>query len=273
MDEKEKNEYAIHYLHQVMMGLEELSRGRNMSLIPDVYRFMSDVNKYHGARMELDRHDVLPPNTLTNLRHAILKFPEQNWKDALSKYQIQSKRWLVRALVETIGFRFEQVYVLGGWLGILPFLMLSEGFQINQIFNMDIDESVLEPSMYVNHEFNSIYPTYYARCMDAYKLTYDNDLIPVNTQMINGDTITGNPDLIINTACEHLADFGKWMSRIPYGKTVVLQSNNMFGIDDHVNCVSSIEEFMAECMLSEIKFSGTLDLGDTWKRFMIIGKR
>lgn len=270
----EKQEYALAYVHQIMMGLEELARGRNKSMIPDIYHYINgDVTKYQAARMELDRHDILPPSTLTNFRHAMFKFPEQNWKDALSKFQIQSKRWLVHEVAEHVGIRFDQVYVLGGWLGFLPFLMFSEGFRINQLFNLDTDESVLVPSEYVNHEFNEVYPTYFARNMDAYTLNYEDDKILVNVDNPTGDTITANPDLIINTICEHLPDYGKWISRIPHGKTVVLQSNNMFGIDDHVNCVSSLDEFVAECNLSEIKFAGTLDLGDTWKRFMIIGER
>jgi hypothetical protein len=271
----EKQQYAIEYVHQILMGLEELAMGRNKSMIPDVWHHANDnIKKYHDIRTELDRHDILPPATLTNLRHAVWTFPEQNWKDALSKFQIMSKRWLVHELAEHVGFVFDQVYVLGGWLGVLPFLLFSEGFQINQLFNFDTDESVLEPSRYVNHEYETQRPgTYFARSMDAYKLNYEDDKIIVNHHVPNGDTIDGNPDLIINTICEHMADYGKWITRVPIGKNVVLQSNNMFGIDDHVNCCSSLDEFVAECQLSEIKFASALDFGDTWQRFMIIGKR
>jgi hypothetical protein len=108
MDEKQK--YAMEYVHQILMGLEELAMGRNKSMIPDVWYYANDnIKKYHSIRTELDRHDILPPATLTNLRHAVFNFPEQNWKDALSKFQIMSKRWLVHELAEHIGFTVGQV--------------------------------------------------------------------------------------------------------------------------------------------------------------------
>jgi hypothetical protein len=264
---------TMHYVHQIMMGLEELANGRNKSMIPDVYHQVYGDN-YHDIRLVLDKHDVLPPGTLANIRHAIFKYPEQNWKDALSKYQIKSKRWLVHELSEHVGNSFDQIYVLGGWLGVLPFLLRSEGMIINQIFNFDIDEGVLEPSCFINHYYESQKPmSYLARKLDAYKLNYEDDKILIDPHNPQGDTIDGKPDLIINTICEHLSDYHNWVQRIPFGVPVVLQSNNMFGIDDHVNCVGSLEEFVAECQLSDIQFSGTLDLGDTWKRFMIIGER
>jgi hypothetical protein len=271
----EKQQYAVEYAQQILMGLEELSMGRNKSITPDVFRYVnSDMKKYHGVRTELDRHDVLPPSTLTNIRHAMNKFPEQNWKEALSKYQIKADRWLVHELADHVGFKFGQVYVLGGWLGILPFLLFSEGFQINQLFSFDNDESVLKPSEFINHEYESQWPcSYYARKADAYHLTYDSDRIIVNMNAPKGDTIDGNPELIINTICEHMADYGKWISRVPIGKRVALQSSNMFGVAGHVNCCSSLDEFVAESQLSYVRYAAALDLGDGWTRFMLIGTR
>jgi hypothetical protein len=82
--------------------------------------------------------------------------------------------------------------------------------------------------------------------------------------------ITDSPDTIINTSCEHIANFEEWYAKIPNGKLVVLQSNNYYEIEEHVNCVGSIEEFAVKAPMNNILYSGELEL-TKYKRFMSIG--
>ena len=81
-------------------------------------------------------------------------------------------------------------------------------------------------------------------------------------------------DIIINTSCEHMKPLKEW----PYwnlikNKTIfALQSNNMFHIKDHTNCVKSIEYFIKQ-LPSKFKVISTDEV--TLKdgiRFTIIGK-
>jgi len=76
-------------------------------------------------------------------------------------------------------------------------------------------------------------------------------------------------DTVINTSCEHVENFSNWYDKVPQGRLVVLQSNNYFEHDEHINCVDSLEEFKKQCPM-DIVFSGELEL-PLYKRFMLIG--
>jgi hypothetical protein len=78
-------------------------------------------------------------------------------------------------------------------------------------------------------------------------------------------------DVIINTSCEHIKDVREWISVIPLGRLVVLQSNNYLGGDGHVNCVQGREEFVKQTGLSKILYSGERVL-PMYTRYMVIGK-
>ena len=82
--------------------------------------------------------------------------------------------------------------------------------------------------------------------------------------------ITDSPDTIINTSCEHIDNFVEWYEKIPTGKLVVLQNNNFFEVNEHVNCVNDLEEFADQAPLSKILYEGELEL-PKYKRFMRIG--
>jgi len=79
------------------------------------------------------------------------------------------------------------------------------------------------------------------------------------------------PLVIVNTICEHLADFDIWRSMLPEGVTTVLQSNNYRGCPDHINCIDAIEELVAAADFSELLFAGSLPV-PLFTRFMVIGR-
>jgi hypothetical protein len=53
-------------------------------------------------------------------------------------------------------------------------------------------------------------------------------------------------------------------------QAVLLQSNDYFECDQHVNCAESLEVFIKKANLKTVYFSGELQL-EKYKRFMIIG--
>jgi trans-aconitate methyltransferase len=77
-------------------------------------------------------------------------------------------------------------------------------------------------------------------------------------------------DLVINTSCEHIADIRAWLSLLPPGSRVLLQSNNYFSEPTHINCVETLDAFIAQAGLSAIAFSGSLPM-KKYTRFMLIG--
>jgi hypothetical protein len=82
----------------------------------------------------------------------------------------------------------------------------------------------------------------------------------------------GPPDIVINTACEHMED-DAWFHNIPDGTIVALQSNDMKH-DDHVSNLKSKDELAEMYGLTSVWMSGTLPFKyKTWSfnRFMIIG--
>ena len=55
--------------------------------------------------------------------------------------------------------------------------------------------------------------------------------------------ITDVPDTIINTSCEHIHDFELWYNKIPKGKLIILQGNDYFELNEHVNCSADQDSF------------------------------
>ena len=82
--------------------------------------------------------------------------------------------------------------------------------------------------------------------------------------------ITDSPDTIINTSCEHIHNFDKWYEKIPNGKLVILQINDFFELEEHVNCVEDLKEFENISPFSTLLYEGELQL-EKYKRFMRIG--
>ena len=78
------------------------------------------------------------------------------------------------------------------------------------------------------------------------------------------------PNTIINTSCEHLLDLDHWIKKIPRKRLVILQSNNYFEVDEHINCVRSVEEFSNLVKLKKVIWGGELEL-PKYTRYMLIG--
>ena len=210
---------------------------------------------------------------LINIGKVLSEFPEIDLSDALSRGQIESKLWLIDELSK-ITNDLDMTFILGGWYGFLPALMFaSEKFNKLTIRSFDIDPNCVKIADALNKlqvindwQFKAVE-------YDMYEINYFK--ARYTTVKSDGSTskpLIETPQTIINTSCEHLEDFNKWWNLIPRNCLVVLQSNNFYEGDGHVNCVNNLDEFKQQLDLSQIDFSGELDLGK-YKRFMIIGKK
>ena len=107
-----------------------------------------------------------------------------------------------------------------------------------------------------------------------------------NVDFITGDVFEfrdsyKNADLFINTSCEHMKSMKEWgpapTYKNPWWDRVspayfAFQSNNMYDIEGHINCVSSIEEFKYQMPdKAEILVEDRI-VDDRGTRFMLIGK-
>lgn len=197
---------------------------------------------------------------IKKLATAIISNMELNWKDALSRNQIKSKKWLIEKLSEfkilPKGRKVTEpeatTLIVGGWVGMIPFLANMLGKNLDNVINVDIDTSV-----------------HYAA--DQLNTGTHNKFKNLGTDIREVDLKKYKKLLVIDTIVEHFKDHGDWVKTLPAGTTVILQGNDMFDVPDHVNCHNSLEEFLAGCGLNTILWAGELNLYKC-TRYMAIGK-
>ena len=194
---------------------------------------------------------------IRDLAEAVVRHPYHNISQALGHRQIACKTWLCDELLAACGGTFGTVWIVGGWYGVLPAMLFDDArYGIGRIVSFDIDSDCAAVACAVNRG-----PVeegrFEARTGDMYALAYDGP---------------APPDLVINTSCEHMPDVGDWLNRLPAGMAVVLQSNDYFAEPDHINCVNTLDDFIAQAKLSKIVFRGALET-KKYARFMLIGHR
>ena len=182
--------------------------------------------------------------------------------EALNKNQIASKMWLADALLDTVGPALGEVLVLGGWFGVLPAVLLHDPrFTIGRVVSLDIDPRCAEVALSLNATHVRT-GRFVARTADMLEVDYDADAAAP----------AGAASLIINTSCEHLADFSRWYERIPANRMLALQSNDYYACSEHVNSVPDLEAFRAQAPMRETLFAGERRLR-RYVRFMLIGRK
>lgn len=197
---------------------------------------------------------------IDRLASAVSNNPTLNWKDALSRNQIKSKLWLIEKLSKanalpksrSITDSETSTLIVGGWVGMIPFLAGMLGKNLDSVINVDIDKSVHSAARELNNNTHN---------------KFTNSSIDIR----NHNMSTYKKLLIIDTIVEHFKEHGEWVKTLPKGTTVILQGNDMFDVPDHVNCHKSLEEFLESCGLNTIVWAGELNLYKC-TRYMAIGK-
>ena len=193
---------------------------------------------------------------VSGLAEAIAAHPEAPFDNAFNHKQIASKQWARDMLASHSDCEFENIWIMGGWLGILPAMMFADDrFNISRISSFDIDETVGEVAQTLNTALAG-QGRFRAVTADMYELNYTSE---------------DAPDLVINTSCEHIADLEAWLKLLPANCRVMLQSNNYFSEPTHINCVNTVDEFAKQAGLSELTYAGSLEL-PKYTRFMLIGR-
>ena len=190
--------------------------------------------------------------------------------DALSQGQIKSKQWLLSKIK---GLDLGTVFICAGWYGILATMMFEdENVYVDKMRSFDIDDSCYEIAEDFNKPWAQDNWKFKALTQNILDINYAEHSWTFWSKKNNRESypITDIPSTIINTSCEHIENFTDWFNLIPAGKLVALQSNNYFEIDDHVNCVNSLDEFKIQASLSNIIYEGELEL-EKYTRYMLIG--
>ena len=207
--------------------------------------------------------------------------PDVDWLNVLSRGQLDSKIWLISELekldTELATLRWwrpwaETCFICGGWYASLALMLFNSKLNIGKIRSFDIDPSCFDIAETLNKEFVLEEWRFKAVTQDIHDINYAGHTY--DTFKVNGEAreLYDEPDTIINTSCEHIKDFNKWYNSIPAGKLVVLQSNDYFELEEHVNCVKDIEEFKEQCPMNNLLYGGVIGL-QKYNRFMLIGMK
>jgi len=180
---------------------------------------------------------------------------------SLDNNHFRSKQWLVNTFKEIYDGVYGQnsggnFYIAGGWYGLLGDLLKKAYPQDNyHVTSADMDpfSDMFGRKLFPEHKFH-------------FKVEDVTEEIDIS-----------NVTALISTSCEHIdrEDLCELVSKKPENAFVVLQSNNYYDLDSHINCSPYLDEFVGyiEPHLSKgwIAYKGAMDLGD-FTRYTLIAQ-
>lgn len=190
-------------------------------------------------------------------------------KDCLSRGQIKSKLWLVNVL-ENLDIDLGTCFLCAGWYGTLATLIFESNIKVNNIVSFDSDPDVWKIAETFNKKWVLDDWKFKACTQDIHEIMFDEHIYDVNKKDGSTETLWGYPNSVINTSTEHIDNFDNWYSNILNKQLVILQGNNYYEVEEHINCAKDLEEFSAKAPMSNVLYEGELDL-KFYKRFMKIG--
>jgi|TARA_B110000444_G_scaffold111400_1_gene105145 hypothetical protein len=171
--------------------------------------------------------------------------------DSYSPNQFKAKEKIVDNVNQFVDTNSE-IVILGGWYGsiLVPFFK-----HVKRITIIDLDDTAISISK------NRLFSHYN---------NIDYIASDVFDKKRHGRIM--NADLIINPSCEHMPSM-KTLDALKTSKAYfAFTSNNMYDIEGHTNCVSSIQEFK-----DQLPDNATVTVEDEIKdsrgiRYLIVGK-
>jgi hypothetical protein len=195
--------------------------------------------------------------------------------DAFSRSQIKSKLWLMEELAN-IDTNYDNVTIMAGWFGQLK-AIYEKKCTYAKMRIVEVDKSACETSDYIfnlsnleNYKVKSVFAD--INNLTLHKNGYEWEVR--NFREETGYNEKFLPNLIINTSAEHMSE--EWYNQIRFkniesNPIVAIQSNNLFDIPEHINCVHSVDHMKKKFPMREILFEGELQLKG-YKRVMLIGR-
>ena len=196
-------------------------------------------------------------------------------KDALSRSQVKSKIWIIEEL-EKINTNYANVLVMAGWFGQIKGIY-DNRLTYTKMRIAELDRTACETSDYIFNLSNLENYKVKAVNVNINELTLHKNGYEWDVENFKESTKYSEkflPDLIINTSAEHMTE--EWYNQIRFKELesnpiVAIQSNNLFDIPEHINCVHSIDHMKKKFPMKEILFEGELQLKG-YKRVMLIGR-
>ena len=257
VDDKEAKKF-IDFLEQAMYADSPVIDDTNQA---GMIEFISVLRKF-------------TPNPIFDIFHKYYRLGNNPLllQDAFSRGQVLSKIWLAEELLK-IKNNFEMIHVHAGWFGQLRLYLDAANISYNKMRIFDIDPVALEVSdkIFNNDKIKDFEvksaslditnPTWLFRTGCEYNITATS----------KEKTI---PDLVVNTSAEHFNEdwYTKFTIRTQSSDPLfVIQTNNLFEVEEHINCVHSINEMLIKFPMTRIEYAGEKELFG-YKRFMLIGR-
>ena len=198
-------------------------------------------------------------NTLKKMMKEVRE--NKDFLDSVSPNQFKSKQVLIKHVEDLqLVDQNSRIVIFGGWYGSI----LIPAFKyVDKITLIDKDPKAISIAKH--------------RIFDEYK----------NVEFISDDVFSSfrdqykNADLFINTSCEHMKPMKEWGPapeyKNPWWNRVspayfAFQSNNMLGIEGHINCTYDLNDFKKQ-LPDNAKVMITDKIKDErGTRFLLIGK-
>jgi hypothetical protein len=251
-------------IHEILDRLELLYP--TSAFFTDLRKVILNDDKFALFRIVQDKKD-------SQLLEGLRKYKDDETfnSDCFSRGQLESKLWLVRELENTCT-DLGTVFLCAGWYATLATMLFESKLNVNKIRSFDIDESCVKVAETFNFPWYQKEWQFKALVQDIMDIDYNEHKWQFWSNKNNRMSypITDIPDTIINTSCEHIVEFDKWYTKIPKDKLVVLQSNNFFEVDEHVNCSKDLVSFANQTPMTKVLYEGELSL-EKYTRYMRIG--
>lgn len=267
-------ENNLHSLFRLLPGNEDLRKAvidENLHSIfrlignEDLKKVVMNDNVWSLFRLLNQKKSTNFVDALKILFNEDIEFDE----DCFSRGQIQSKLWLVNEL-KSIGVDLGTVFLCAGWYGTLATMLFESGISLDKIRSFDIDESTESIAEIFNRPWVIDDWKFKPVVQDIQDINFEEHSYIVTKRDGDFETLWDTPNTIINTSCEHIENFDKWYDKIMPKQLVVLQGNDYFEIEEHVNCSKDLNEFSEKAPMEITLYLGEIDLGK-YKRFMKIG--
>jgi hypothetical protein len=255
-------------------GLGQLARDTDLVLKSmDQEDFDQFVVKTQLSKLD----QLFPKNKIFRsiLNYLKLDLDNRPLQDAFSRSQMRSKIWLIEQLA-LIRSNYANVAILAGWFGQIK-TIYDQQLTYGKMRVVELDKAACEISDYVFNLSNLENHKVKAVCANINQLTLHKNGYEWNVENFRDGTAYSEkflPDLIINTSAEHMTE--EWYHQLRFKQLdsdpiVAIQSNNLFEIAEHVNCVYSVDHMMKKFPMREVLFAGELQLKG-YKRVMLIGR-
>jgi hypothetical protein len=267
---------------EIFFGLEEYLKfkGNNedIAIIREFVKIL-DSDDFEGAVLEYCVKYLSSHDSSDKIFRSIFDYKKKingyAIYDAMSRSQIKSKIWLIEELAK-IENDYANVAVFAGWFGQIK-TIYDKRLTYSKMRIVEMNKEACETSDYV---FNiSNLENYKVKAVNAnineltlHKNGYEWDVENFKEGVKYSEKFL--PNLIINTSAEHMTE--EWYNQIRFKEMesdpiIAIQSNNLFDIPEHINCVHSVDHMKKKFPMKEILFEGELQLKG-YKRVMLIGR-